>query len=101
MTLEQLDARLGAERIVPMPVAEWESLAAQIDEVERHDTFIAGALLVVRTPGGLAAVEQPNPGTRVVRRLASGRDARQFVDGRLETYDNMWNGCGCKVRYYE
>lgn len=27
-------------------------------------------------------------------------EARSFVDGRLETYDNMWNGCGCKVDYY-
>lgn len=100
MTPVQLDERLRAERIVPMPAAEWDALAGQIEEIERHDTFIAGPLLIVRTPAGMAAVERPSPATRVVRRIADMTEARSFVDGRLETYDNMWNGCGCKVDYY-
>lgn len=99
MTIEELDRRLAAERFVSLSTTDWTELAGQCEEVERHDTFLAGDLLVVRTGEGLAAVEQPAQGTRIVRRLAGLDEARRFVDARLETYDNMWNGCGCKVDY--
>ena len=25
----------------------------------------------------------------------------EFVKGRLDTYERMWDGCGCRVSYYE
>ena len=28
-------------------------------------------------------------------------EARAFVEERLETYDRMWDGCGCKVHYLD
>jgi len=99
MTIEQLDARLDAERIVDLPAATWNHLAPAVEEVERHATGLAGDLLIIRSAGGLAAVEQPAPDRRVVRRLAGAAEARTLVARRLETYDKMWDGCGCKVDY--
>jgi len=101
MTIEELDARLDAERIVEMPAAVWDGLAPALEEVERHATGLAGDLLIVRSAGGLAAVEQPAPTERLVRRLADLDDARRLVTRRLETYDKMWDGCGCKVDYHD
>ncbi len=99
MTIEELDARLEAERIVEMSAAAWDRLAPVLEEVERHATGLAGDLVIVRSAMGLAAVEQPAPNARVVRRLADADDARALVARRLETYDKMWDGCGCKVDY--
>lgn len=45
--------------------------------------------------------EQTPSGEVLVRRFATRDDADAFVDDRLQTYDRMWDGCGCKVRYYE
>ncbi|MGD2216277.1 MAG: hypothetical protein PVJ64_05960 [Gemmatimonadales bacterium] len=89
------------ERIVPMPAAEWAALAEVCEVVERHVTSVAGELLIVRCESGLAAVERPAPGERVVRRLSGGDEARDFVAGRLEAYERMWDGCGCKIDYYK
>jgi predicted aminopeptidase len=99
MTIDELDRRLAAERFVSLAASDWTELAGQCEEVERHNTFLAGDLVIVRIGDGLAAVEEPAPGTRIVRRLADLHEVRRFVDARLETYDNMWNGCGCKVDY--
>jgi len=101
MTIEELDARLEAERIVEISTAQWDRLAPAFEEVERHATGLAGDLLIVRSAGGLAAVEQPAPGARVIRRLAGAGEARALVARRLETYDKMWDGCGCKVDYHD
>lgn len=98
--MDELARRLEAEHIVELPVAEWADLSGRVEEVARHETFIAGPLLLVRIAGQLAAVEQPSPATRVIRRLAGTDEAHVFVRERLEIYDSMWNGCGCKVDYY-
>ena len=100
MTPDDLCHRLDAERIVTIPAAEWDTVAAAFQEVERHFTVLAGDLLIVRCPDGLAAVEEPQRGERVLRRLADEAAAQEFVQDRLDAYERMWDGCGCKVDYY-
>jgi hypothetical protein len=100
MTVERLTGRLTEEGIVALPAAEWSELADQFEEVERHATGVAGDLIILRVGAALAAVEQPKPDQRVVRRLADASEARRFVQERLEQYERMWDGCGCKIDYY-
>ncbi len=75
-------------------------MAEDFEEVERHSTFLAGDLLIVPVEHGFAAVEQPSPEERVVRRLHGDQDVRQFVQQRMDEYERMWDGCGCKIDYY-
>jgi len=100
MTREDLNRRLRAEAIVTLEPEEWEDLAGSFEEVERHPTLIAGDLLIARDETGLVAVEQPSPSERVIRRLDGEEAAQLFVKDRLDTYERMWDGCGCKVEYY-
>jgi hypothetical protein len=99
-TKKDLFNRLRTDRIVSLSEEEWSQLAGSYEEIERHDTVVAGQLLIVRTEIGLAAVERPEPGKRVVRLLSTPDAARAFVQGRLALYERMWDGCGCKVDYY-
>lgn len=99
MTLEELDRRLGSDGIVSLESTEWEALKGDFEEVERHPTFLAGDLVIVRDAVGPVAVEEPSSRERVLRRLAE-EEVRAFVEDRLETYERMWDGCGCKVEYY-
>ncbi|MBW2454866.1 MAG: hypothetical protein JRI68_10160 [Deltaproteobacteria bacterium] len=91
--------RLEAGQIVLLDRAEWVAASAGFEVVEEHDTRLSGMLQVVRSAAGLAAIEQPKPDQRVVRPLADMDAARAFVTDRLETYDRMWDGCGCKIDY--
>ena len=100
MTLDELQRRIREDPFVTMPATEWHALAPQVDEIERHATGLAGDLVVVRIGHHLAAVEEPSPRERVVRRFADADEMRRFVRGRRETYDRMWDGCGCRVDYY-
>jgi len=100
MTVKQLCRRLEAERIVPLTAAAWAAIANEFEQIERHDTLVAGDLLIVRTDAGLAAVEEPSSAERVVRLLDSADAAKAFVQQRLELYERMWDGCGCKVDYF-
>ncbi len=55
MTVDELNSRPDAERIVPIPAVEWAEVADGFEEVERHDTGVAGDLMIVRGELGLAA----------------------------------------------
>ncbi len=99
MTVEELTTRLASEKVVSLPTPEWESMKDAFEEVERHATFIAGDLVIVRRHGVLYALEEPSSRERVLRRLHED-EVRSFVRDRLETYERMWDGCGCRVEYY-
>jgi len=95
-----LDRRLGAGEIVLLSKAQWGRLAVRFEVVERHDTRLAGDLLLVRRDRLWAAVERPAPGQRVMRPLNDRQNARAFVAERLALYDRVWDGCGCKIDYF-
>ena len=92
--------RLAAGKIIEVTEEDWQESAGRLRVLETHDTGISGKLLLTRGPTGLVAVEQPKPGLRVLRPIPDRRDAQRFVRERLETYDRMWDGCGCKIDYY-
>ncbi len=100
LTTDELTTRLHVERIVPLSRGEWEAVASDFEEVERHSTGVAGDLLIVRGGSGLAAVEEPKSGERVLRALADEDTARTFVRQRMAQYERMWDGCSCKIDYY-
>ena len=100
MSPEELNRRLAGDHIIRLSADEWEAAAPGLEEVERHDTFIAGDLILVRTDHGLAAVEEPKAGERVVTRLGDAATAAAFVEERLSDYERMWDGCGCRIDYY-
>jgi hypothetical protein len=92
--------RLRRGEIVACSTSEWEQLAAIVETVEEHDTKLSGLLLIIRFGDVTAAVEEPSADERVIRPLADMTAARGFVEDRLDTYERMWDGCGCKVDYY-
>ncbi len=100
MKADELQRRLETERIVPISAGDWTEVAPRFAEIERHDTYLVGDLLIVRLGDFLAAVEQPSRDERVLRRLADAEEMRRFVRQRLEEYERMWDGCGCKIDYY-
>jgi len=101
VTADDLRQALNAEPVIRLSAADWETMAGDFEEVERHHTVVAGSLVIIRVNGTLAAVEQPRPDERVVRALGSEEAVRVFVQERMEKYERMWDGCGCKVDYYQ
>ena len=45
--------------------------------------------------------EATNKDELALRKFSRLKDAENLVNDRLAIYENMWNGCGCKVNYYE
>ena len=99
MTIDEFNQRLRQQEIITLTAEEWSGLAVHFEEVEHHYTFVVGDLLIVRGDVGLVAVDQETDSKRVARRLASTEEKDQFDQERLDAYERMWDGCGCKIDY--
>ena len=101
MTVEEFKERVAGGGTVPLSAAAWEEIAGGFPEVERHNTQLAGDLIIIRVGEALAAVEAPSRDARVARLLGGEAEARAFVAKRMEEYERMWDGCGVKVEYFD
>jgi hypothetical protein len=101
MKPEDFLKKVAAGGTVPLSASEWDALSPSFPEVERHNTQLAGDLIVVRVGEELVAVESPSREARVARLLGGPEEARAFVERRLEEYERMWDGCGVKVEYFD
>ena len=101
MVTSRLLPELRRERVVQRPLADLEAILETAEVVLEHDTKIAGHLRILRISGEIVFQEQhPEQRQLLLRRMKSLASAEEFVRDRLETYERMWDGCGCKVDYF-
>jgi hypothetical protein len=80
-----------------------DTLRELIDAAEllrEDDTHLAGWIRVLALGGSILVQEETPKGEVLVRRMPSRDSAERFVDLRMQSYERMWNGCGCKVDYF-
>ena len=106
---QQEDAMNGHELVTklqtqaPIPV-DREVLVGLLEtaEVLRQDnTCVAGWIRVLSVDGVILVQEETPDGNALARRMLSIEDANDFVNDRLASYERMWDGCGCKINYFE
>lgn len=90
-----------ADSPMSVPPADWEGVIARATVLRIEDTTISGHLRILALDGELYVQEEAPGGRILLRRRPDRAAADRFVDQRLETYDRMWDGCGCRVDYSE
>ncbi len=68
--------------------------------IEEKDTHISDKIRLLKLNGALLVQEKSNKNEYLLRLMKNKKEADLFIDERMETYDRMWDGCGCKVDYY-
>ncbi len=92
--------RIVVGRVETLGPDELPDLLAAVRCVREVDTRLAGQLRILDLGGVLLVQEQTTRGQLLVRRIGSLEAAEALIASRLETYERMWDGCGCKVDYF-
>ena len=88
--------------VLRLEPTELDALLAATALVREDDTHFAGMIRLLELEGALFMQEQhPESKELLVRRFQDRQAADAFIQDRLDTYERMWDGCGCKVHYFD
>jgi len=99
MTRQIIQSLQKTDYIV-IPAAQLEKFLDEVDIIEEVNTFMSDFLRIVAFDGHLLVQELSPKEEVIIREMHSMEAARTFIAKRMDIYEKMWDGCGCKVNYY-
>lgn len=66
-----------------------------------EDTHLSDFIRLIKFDGNLFIQEITFKKEIILRKINSAADADNFINERLDFYERKWDGCGCKIDYYE
>jgi len=99
VSTEQLMADLRTRSLATIDRDTLSSLLDAAEVLRETDTCLAGWIRVIEIGGSVLVQEETPKGEVLVRRMASRESAERFVDLRMQSYERMWGGCGCRIDY--
>ena len=78
-----------------------EVLVKQCEIIREEDTCLSDKIRLIKYEGEFFIQEKTPKDETIIRRFKNFKEADSFFYNRLQLYEKMWNGCGCKINYYE
>ena len=69
--------------------------------IRNEDTHLSDFIRVIKYNDNLFVQETTFKNEILIRKMDSMNDVDFFVQERLDYYERKWDGCGCKIEYYE
>ena len=96
-----LSNKLRAEKYLIISGDDLTEMLQTSEIVFEQDTRIRDMIRILKVENHFFLQEKTNLGEIIIRQFDSEEDALRLVNERMEIYDKMWDGCGCKINYYE
>ncbi len=100
MNMDKLVTEMKDRLTYLMSPSELDDLLNSCEIVYERDTLISGFIRILKYKKHFFTQETTNKNEIVLRLYDSREKADELVQDHLDTYDQMWDGCGCKVDYY-
>lgn len=79
---------------------QFRELMLESKVIAEKETYISDKIRIISLNDFIFIQETTNKQELLVRRMKNLSEAEDLVTQRLDIYDKMWDGCGCKVDYY-
>lgn len=81
--------------------ADLKSVLDNSEILRIEDTHLSDFIRVLKYEDKLFIQEKTFKNEILIRKMDSMKDVDFFVQERLDFYERKWDGCGCKIDYYE
>ena len=92
---------LSENKKVFLPVPELNKVLSFSEIKYEKNTLISDYIRIVKIEGKIVVQEKTDKNEIALHLFDNEEEAQKFVDERLDIYEKMWDGCGCKVKYYD
>ena len=79
---------------------ELNDLLLKSQIIVEKDTLISDKIRLLKLNNQLILQEKTKKDEYLIRMVKSLKEGEELIKQRMEIYDRMWDGCGCKVDYY-
>ena len=99
--IKQIIRDLKNRPYVIIPSNELQRFLDEVEILDETNTHMSDFLRIVKYDAYLLVQELSPKDEVIIRPMTSMASARDFIAERMDIYEKMWDGCGCKVKYYE
>ena len=78
-----------------------KSVLEKSETIRIEDTHLSDFIRVLKYEDKLFIQEKTFKNEILIRKMSSMKDVDLLVQERLDYYERKWDGCGCKIDYYE
>ena len=100
MNIESLIKKAKKNKYVIISQNQLNNLLSYSKLIQEKESQISGKIRLLKFNGELLIQEKTGKDELLIRLMKTKEEADYFIKERLEIYDKMWDGCGCKVDYY-
>ena len=100
MEMEKLLDEMQDKLVHFMSPALLDDLLNSCEIILERDTLISGLIRILMYKNYFITQETTDKNEVILRLYPTREEAEALVADHMETYDQMWDGCGCKVNYY-
>lgn len=101
MSINKIVPGLKKKKYLSISKEELSELLSHSKILIEKDTFISDKIRLLKFNDELILQEKTTKDELLIRSAKSKDKAEKLISERLEIYEKMWDGCGCKVDYYE
>lgn len=99
--MKDLISKFDEQNFVVISEQQLNELLNSSQIILEKDTRLRDFIRILRYEENIFLQEKTNQGEIMLRKFSKEEDARKLLNDRMEIYDKMWDGCGCKINYYE
>jgi hypothetical protein len=101
MNFEKLISEAKSKKYLQISESELNELITNSKVLIEENTYISDKIRLLEFEDVLIIQEKTTKNEYLVRVMKTKKEGEELIKQRLEIYDKMWDGCGCKVKYYE
>ena len=101
MNTDKIISKIKKKKYSSISNEDLNELISQSKIIIEKDTYISDKIRLLKINNELIIQEKSTKDELLIRSTKSQKEAEEFINQRLEIYEKMWDGCGCRVEYYE
>ncbi|MGQ9798572.1 MAG: hypothetical protein ACUVRG_04650 [Ignavibacterium sp.] len=101
MSIENILSLVNSSPFIILSKDELNAFLEASVIIKEVDTSFSDYIRILKYNDDYFFQEMSDKDEILLRKMNSLEEAEQLLKERLDFYDRMWDGCGCKINYYE
>lgn len=101
MNLEEIISSVKKKKYLIISEPELNELLSNSKIMIEESTYISDKIRLLEFDDYLIIQEKTTKNEYLIRNVKTKKEADEFIKDRLDIYNRMWDGCGCRIDYYK